>query len=488
MLRIEHTISLAVLALALSSCVSVPEFRLADTFKLERNYKAAEDIQSLREQQAETDLETDEVWWKSYNDNELNALIEIALIQSPDINKIQARLEQAQALETRSKSSRLPSLNINGDRSTSNGDNETPSDWSFGGTASFELDIWGKNRANHKSSITESEASALDVQSAEITLSASIVNKWLEILSLIEQEKLVRNQIDVNRTVLNLQEKRFEMGSASALDILQQEERLAQSQTQLPDLISAQKQAANAIALLLGETPYNGLKITEKPFPKPLVVPQTGLPSDLLGNRPDIRAAWLRMRSAEWATKAAWADRLPNFTLSSAYTTSATKLDSLFSSWLVNTVLGFTAPVFDGQSRKAEQIRQAAITDERFQDYRGVVLQAVIDVEDSLIRNAYQDRKIIALEKQLNVSQRTLEQAQLSYANGDSTYINVLNSLNNTQSLEQQLLNEKLVQAQERVGLYRTLGGHYPMQRMQAQNLQGEPQNIDGSKDNHEEH
>ncbi len=481
--RIKHLISMAVLAPALSACMTMPELRLAETFDLQRNYKATDDIETSPVWHAETDLKSGEAWWKGYNDDELNALIEIAFIKSPDINKIRARLEQAKALETRSKSSRLPSLTINGDRSTSNGDNETPSDFSFGGNASFELDVWGKNRANHKSSAAEREASALDIQSAEITLSASIVNKWLEILSLIEQERLVRNQIDVNRTVLELQGKRFEMGSASALDILQQEERLAQSQAQLPDLLSAQKQAANAIALLLGETPYSGLKVTEKPFPEALPIPQTGLPSDLLGHRPDIRAAWLRMRSAEWATKAAWADRLPSFTLSSAYTTSATKLDNLFSSWLVNTVLGFSAPVFDGQNRKAEQIRQAALSDERFQDYRSVVLQAVTDVEDSLIRNAYQDHKIVALEKQLNASQRTLEQAQLSYANGDSDYINVLNSLNNTQSLQQQLLSEKLTQAQERVGLYRTLGGHYPAQNIQAQDLQGDLQDTQSTID-----
>ena len=196
-------------------------------------------------------------------------------------------------------------------------------------------------------------------------------------------------------------------------------------------------------------------------MPEPLPVPYAGIPSALLENRPDITAAWLRLRAARWAEKAAWANRLPHFDLSATYVTRAAKLDGLFSTWLLDIVAGITAPVFDGGDRKAQHAHQKALADERYHAYRETVLNAVIEVENALVRNLYQDEKRAALEKQLEASRKTLEQAQISYANGKSDYINVLNSLNNTQSLEQQIVREKLVQAKARVTLYRVLGGRH---------------------------
>ena len=398
-------------------------------------------------------------WWTLYENEELNTLMKYAFANNPNIAQIHARLDQAKALTQQSRSALLPSLNVTGDRGTSNGDNKTPSDYNIVGAASFEVDLWGKNRSAFTSKQLEAKASEEDLYTAHITLSASIVENWLKILSLIEQQILLRKHIDVNNTVLDLQKKRFEMGSSTALDILQQEEILASSEAGLPDILSAQKQAANNIALLLGDTPYEGLKVSQAPFPTPLPIPHAGIPSDLLQNRPDIIAAWLRLLAADWATKSAWANRLPSFNLSATYSTTATALNGLFSTWLLDMVASATAPVFDAGNRKAEQLRQKALADERYHAYRETVLGAVIDVENSLVRNQYQDEKIVALEKQLSASKKTLEQAQLSYVNGDSNYINVLNSLKNSQSLEQQITRERLIQAKERVGLYRVLGG-----------------------------
>ncbi len=398
-------------------------------------------------------------WWTLYKDEELNAIMALAFHGNPDLNQVRARLAQTQASETQARSSLLPAFTITGDRGTQNGDNAQNSDFNLAGAASYELDLWGKNRANKNSATLETNASREDVYASAITLSAEIVENWLDILSLLEQEELLRRQIDINQTVLNLQTKRFEMGSSSALDILQQEEVLAQSQSQLPDILSAQEQAANNIAVLMGATPYENIKITAKPFPDILPIARNGVASDLITERPDIQAAWMRLQSSDWAAKAAWADRLPSFDLAANISSNAAKIDDLFSTWLLDIALGLTAPVFDGYNRKAEQIRQEALADERFHAYKAVVLAALVDVENTLIQNIYQDDKMAALSKQLQASKRTLEQAQLSYTNGDSDYINVLNSINNTQSLEQSIVVEKLQQAKNRVQLYRALGG-----------------------------
>lgn len=470
-------VALLLLILPVTGCMDTVSRTMDAAFDLHQPYRAQSEPPQDQDSDPQASANASDIqqWWTLYDDADLNALVTHALSNNPDLNQIRARLEQAQAVTRQSQSSLLPALNLTGERKGYKGTNEPSSSFDLNGAASYELDLWGKNRATTKSSTLSEQATLEDLYAAAITLSATIVENWLDILSLVEQEELIHKQIDVNRTVLELQEKRFEMGASSALDVLQQQETLARSKAQLPDILSAQQQATNNISLLIGEMPHNLLQINTKPLPNALPIPPSGLPSNLLANRPDIIAAWLRLLSADWAAKAAFSDRLPSFDLSAIYSTSDGQISGLFDTWLLNMAISATAPVFDGGRRKAEQVRQEAIADERFQAYRQTVLTAVNDTENALVRNTYQDKKIKALQEQLAASHKTLEQAKFSYANGKSSYINVLNSLNNTQSLELQIIIEKLTQAKERVRLYRALGGRSWAQNLQTTIMQIQP-------------
>lgn len=443
---------LAVLMLSLSGCMGLSAPAVRNQIELGEEYTS----------KLETDKDTNSggKWWQLFNDDELNILVEHAFINNPNINQIKARLAQAKAITSKSVAPLLPSLNISGERGASEGGNASPSDFTLKGAASFEIDLWGKNRATYKSSKLQQQASENDLYAAAITLSASIVDNWLDILSLLEQEAIIRKQMDINATILELQKKRFEMGSSSALDFLQQQEILAKTEALLPDILSAQEQAVNNITALIGELPDNSLQISEKPLPAALPIPDAGLPSELITNRPDIIAAWLRLGSADWLVKAARKDRLPSFNLSANYLTNAASLSGLFDTWLLDMVAGLTAPILDGGSRRAEHLRSKALADERYHNYLGVVLTAVLEVENAMVKNKYQDDKMLSLTKQLEASKKTLAQAQLSYINGKNGYINVLSSLNNVQALEQRITVERLVRAKERVKLYRALGGN----------------------------
>jgi len=403
---------------------------------------------------------TTDVWWEIYNNNTLNTLIKNAFKDNPDINQTRARLNQAAALAKISRADLLPELTATGQYKTQNGDNRTPSSFLLASAAGYEIDIWGKNRANHKSSLLEAQASADDLRAAAITLSASIVETWLRLLSLKEEEDIIRKQIELNKTVLQLQKNRYEMGSASLLDYLQQDETVAKAEATLPDILSEQDQALHKLAVLTGQLPTEDIDIQEEMLPSPLPLPDHGIPSALLENRPDINAAWNRMQSAGWAGKAAWADRLPNFTLNVNYNTTSSAFDSLFNTWLLEMAANMVAPVFDGGAKKAEQLRQESIADEKLHAYKGVVLAAIQEVEDSLSRNNFLDQKETSVKRQLVAGQKTLEQAQISYANGSQNYINVLNAISNVQNLERDLIRTRRALAMERVSLYRSLGGN----------------------------
>ena len=258
--------------------------------------------------------------------------------------------------------------------------------------------------------------------------------------------------------VLDLQHKRYENGAAGALDVLQQTEVLERANAQLPDILAEQEIVMQQIALLAGQDPSTPLNIDGTKLPKTLSVPKAGVPAGLMEHRPDIIAAWLRIESADWSAEAARVDRLPQFNISADYATSGFKFSHLFDTWLLNLALNMVMPVFDGGQRAAEQARQEALADERVQAYRETVLNAIGEVENALTRNHHQSDKIAAIEKQLLVSRNALEQATISYGNGDTEYISVLNSLISVQSLEQQYVRARRDLALHRVALYRALG------------------------------
>ncbi|MCK5374973.1 MAG: efflux transporter outer membrane subunit [Alphaproteobacteria bacterium] len=460
---------LACLALTLSGCIHGTEERhMNDGITLESSYTAAIDPaknitdtepKQAQEKEKQQIIFDDIRWWTLYDDPDLNALITHALSNNPSLAQIRARLKQASTLKDKYSASLWPSLNISTTRSTYNGSTNVHSDFDLAGIASYEVDLWGENHAIRKTYTLEEQASRENLHSAAITLSANIVDLWLQILSLIEQETLLRKQIETNQTIYGLQQKRFEMGAATALDVLQQEEAVSAAKAKLPDILSAQAQTVNALSLLIGESPSQTITVHARSLPDALPMPNSGIPSDLMQNRPDIVAAWLHLLSNDWAIKVAQTNRLPSFNLSGVYTSSNSKLSGLFDSWLLTLAGELAAPVLDGGALATEQRYQQALADEAYHTYREVVLVAVSDVENALVKNRYQDEKLTALQQQLRATRETLEQAQISYANGQSTYINVLISMNSVHSLEQQLISARLTQAQARVSLYRALGG-----------------------------
>lgn len=397
-------------------------------------------------------------WWEYYDDKDLNALIEDALNESPGLNQIRERLEQAAAAARISLADLLPQLDVSGARETERGDTRGPSSFSLRGAAGYELDIWGGNRAKLKADELAAQASLEDVRSAAITLSASLVESWLRLLSLREEEALLKNQIETNEMVLNLQHKRYAHGAAEALDVLQQKESLERTRAQLPDIQAEQEIILHQIAVLAGRNPSLPIALGGSRLPETLAVPQAGIPARLLESRPDIRAAWLRVSSSDWDSEAARINRLPLFNISAVYNTASTKFKNLFDTWALDLALNLAMPIIDGGALRAEQARQEALADERFQSYRETVLKAIGEVEDALSNNHYQVQKIAALEQQLAATRDTLGQAQISYAGGHSDYLSVLNALISTHALEQQLVRARRDLALDRVALYRAIG------------------------------
>lgn len=403
-------------------------------------------------------------WWQEFASDDLNRLVDESLSDNLSLRQAWARLEQARALTRQSKSSQKPNLDFSAghsaSRTRSSGDTSNSDDISLGLSSSFEIDLWGRVSSEVKTQQKEQSASHEDMKAAAISVAAEVTDNWLQLLTQIEQQKLLAEQIETAQNYLNLIDLRFRKAQATALDLLQQKESIAALQTSLPELEAEEQRLRHELSVLLGNNPGQELHLTAFNLPQLQPLPQTGIPAQLLEQRPDVRAAGLRLESADWNLSGARADRLPAFKLTASATTSG-GFSNLFDNWLLNLANNLTAPLFDGNLRKAEIERQKAIVDEQLAAYRETVLTAIQEVEDSLITEQKLKEQTIALQHQLNLAEQALTTAKDRYLKGLTDYLSVLTELQNVEQLQQNLLNQQFNLLSNRVTLHRALGGNW---------------------------
>ncbi len=258
---------------------------------------------------------------------------------------------------------------------------------------------------------------------------------------------------------MSLIELRFINAMVSALDVFQQQQVLENVMAEIPLAEKQEQLFTHELAVLLGRLPMNPPAILQTELPVVAAVPKTGLPADLLANRPDIRAAGLRLQSSDWQVAAARANRLPSLSLPAPATPGKGDLDVLFNNWLLSLAGNLTAPIIDGKRRATEVEKRLAVTDERLWAYRQTVLTAIKEVEDALVSESQQRIHIKALEQVQQTAQRGLDEAIERYRNGLSDYLPVLTQLTTLQRLERDLINKRRTVLIDRIDLHRALGG-----------------------------
>jgi outer membrane protein, multidrug efflux system len=405
-------------------------------------------------------------WWEEFNDPDLTLLIDTALSDNLTLKEAWSRLNQARALAVQSGADLYPDLTGTAGASyerqrSGNGSGNTVSDdsYSLGVVSSYELDLWGRIRSGQESALLETSAVREDLNAAAMTLAAEVANRWINILSQKMQKQLLENQLKTNRLYLELTELRFRNAMVSALDVYQQKQIVESVRAEIP-LVEAEEQLLrHELAVLLGKPPRAFLSISREDLPMPAELPAAGLPADLLSSRPDLRAAGMRLKAADWQVAAARANRLPAISLTAQARYGESDMDVLFDNWLLSLAGNLTAPIFDANRRAAEVDRTMAVADENLAAYRQTVLTAVKEVEDALISESKQREHIKGLEREADTAHKALVEAGNRYRNGLTDYLPVLTQLLTFQRLERDLIQQKTNLLVTRVNLYRALGG-----------------------------
>ena len=407
-------------------------------------------------------------WWTAMGSPELNRLINHALDGSLTLKAAYARLHQADWLAVQAGADRFPSITGIGNAETRRSRTASPStdtrgreSFALGLAGSYELDLWGSIRSVHEAARLDAEASRADLETAALTLAGEVADRWIQVISQQQQKKLLEDQLQTNLTYLELIELRFRNAMVSALDVYQQRQVVETVRARIPPVEANIDLLHHEIAVLLGMLPGADLEMKQPVMPAIGELPPLGLPADLLANRPDVRAAGMRLQSARWQVAAARANRLPAISFTAGAQYGASELDLLFDTWVVNLAANLTAPIFDGGRLAAAEAVTRARMDENLWTYRSTVLTAVKEVEDALVRESRQRAYIRGLNAVMDAARKGFEEASQRYRRGLSDYLPVLTQLIAVQDLERELIAQQEALIRYRIGLYRALGGRW---------------------------
>lgn len=417
---------------------------------------------------------TPDRWWLSFNDSQLNQLIDTALIQNQDLRATFKRLEQAQAIAQKVGAELIPALNGNSgiDRAIldqPNAGQNITDIFTIGLAASYELDLWGRIRANTRAAELDSQAVALDIHTAAIALSAQIASTWYQLIEQNRQLDLLNRQLVTNQQYVDLVMARFKGGQGTAADVFQQKQLLEAVNGDKYLVLAAIDVLKNQLAVLTGTAPGLFKVPTVTSFPPLAGLPSTGLTADLIQRRPDIQQQYLSIQAADLRVAAAIADRFPKVSLSTSINTSAPDLQDFFNNWLATLAGNLVVPIIDGGRRVAEVDRNKAVTAENLDLYGQKILNALQEVDNALAQEYQQHKRVDSLQKQLRYSSDANSQIRMRYGYGGIDFLRILTSLINLQSLERSMIRAERELIEYRINLYRSLAGGWELKKPETE-------------------
>jgi NodT family efflux transporter outer membrane factor (OMF) lipoprotein len=426
-------------------------------------------------------------WWLSFEDKDLNLLIEKALDGNFTLAVAWDRLAQARAVAQKTGTDLWPQANLESSfirsRQESQGSTAYSSLYTLGVAAGYEVDLWSQIRSLQQAAWLDVEAQREAVDTAAITLAASVAAVWYQLAEAKNLVEIAAEQIKTNRQVLNIVTVQFRKGTASAADVLRQRQLVAATESQLVLAEERVQLLQYQLSVLLGHTPellWKDRVVDLKELPP---MPGLGVPAEVLWRRPDIRREYRRVHAEDYRLAAAIADQYPRLSLAANVETSAGSVHNLFDDWLANLAANAVQPLFDADLRKLEVQRRKQVLLERIHVWGQTILDALEEIETAITREIKQAQFLKSLRLQLKLARETYERNRERYIKGQTDYIRVLESLQSLQSLERNVVTAQRTLIEFRINLYRAIAGSFdlPQPELKYSNDLAKPVNNSGN-------
>jgi NodT family efflux transporter outer membrane factor (OMF) lipoprotein len=414
-------------------------------------------------------------WWHVYGDTQLNALIDEALKNAPDLDLAQARLKAAAAQVQGAGATRFPEVRASAEIAEAKQSYDflvprqaLPNGWNGYGAAtlnmSYELDFWGKNRAALAAAVSERRAAEVEIAQTRLILSTSVASAYAGLLHLYTLRDNATDTLSLREQTVALFDKRHRYGLETLASVRQVEARQAAAKGDLlaiDERIGLQK---NAIAALLGAGPDRGLQITR---PTVAGVGSHGLPSnlslELLGRRPDIVAARLRTEAAAHRIDQRKAGFYPSVNLLAFAGFQSVGIDNLFKSASQSGAAGpaISLPIFNTERLQGGFKGARAEYDAAVATYNGTLSMALREVADAATSRKSLDEELAAARAAVAAAAEAHQMVNSRYEGALATYLDVLSAedlLISARRSEAELETRALILD---VSLVRALGGGF---------------------------
>ncbi len=422
-----------------------------------------------------------ERWWTAFGDSTLNTLVDTALAANLDLASAEARVEELAAQFRIARAPLFPSVNAGGEYSYQSQPANTGIGGEFGGGRgggpdqfafstyqaslglSYEVDFWGRVRDQRKAALSQYFATAADLQTARISVISQTISTYFRVAMLQRQVALGRRRIDLLEQRLNITEDRYARGLAPSFQVFSVRQNLEAAESEQPQLESDLYEARSQLSTVLGRFAGGEQALLPDSIdatPDVSAVP-AGLPSDLLMQRPDVRAEALRLEAARREIGVARAERLPSLSLTGTGGTQSSDLASLvdLDQRFANFAAQLTAPLFQGGRLQANIDAAEARYKQQAAAYENTVLTAFREVKAALVAYEKERQRLRSVTDEVASARSSLQTQRDRYERGIGDVLSLLDAERALIQARQRRATAQLAVVNVRLALHRALGG-----------------------------
>lgn len=410
-------------------------------------------------------------WWTAFNDSRLSAYIETGISQNLDVQQALERINAAEANVVSAGAGSLPSLVVGaghtinqtkGSLSSTSVRNSTAGS----AQAAWLLDIFGRYRRAQESATATLEATQAAADATKLSLLSQVASAYIDVRYYQERLAIARKNLKSRRETLELTRLQLEAGAASRLDVVQAEGLVNSTLADIPGLETSFRRASHRIATLLGQ-PASSLvpELQKGPVRQPVARfnVKSGVPADVIRNRPDIRAAERQLAASVADIGVAESRLYPSIELGGSISPSYVRIAGgnrgTSNTWSFGPTISL--PIFDGGAIRAGIDSSKSEARERYLAWKQNVLGAVEEVENALAALSRDNQTTSALRSTLRSYEEALSLATASYRDGASSLLDVLDAQRNVANAEASLAAAVRQTAQDYVALSVSVGGGY---------------------------
>jgi NodT family efflux transporter outer membrane factor (OMF) lipoprotein len=417
-------------------------------------------------------------WWASFNDAELDSLVERATRANLDLRVAEAQLRQARAVRGGSAADLLPAINASGSAARARQSENQPligalplppnfpfeySVYQAGFDASWELDLFGGKRRALEAATADWQGAIEARNDTMVSVLAELGRNYMELRGAQHRLEIAQRDLALQEETLELIRARRQVGVATDLDVTRAAALLASLQAAIPPLETAERAAMYALAVLLGQGPAD--LVTELSLPAalppiPAEVP-IGLPAELVRRRPDVRRAERQLAAETARVGEARADWFPKVSLIGDVGQESVTVHKWFDQtsrfWSIGPSIQWNALDF-GRVR-AEVRAQTAVQEGALATYEKAVLVSLLETENAIIAYAQEQNRHRALVDAVAQNSESLQLAESLYRAGSITYLDVLDARRSLYAADDQLAQSEQSVAVDLIALYKALGG-----------------------------